>query len=51
MEIDVLRKIDELGRIVLPPDFRRALLIKEGHILRILIKDNHLEIYPIKDKE
>lgn len=50
MEIDSLRKLDELGRIVLPLDFRRALHMKEGQTLRVIVKDDHLELYPVKDE-
>lgn len=50
MEIDSLRKIDELGRVVLPLDFRRALHMKEGQTLRIIVKDDHLELFPILEE-
>lgn len=36
----VLRKVDELGRIVIPIDVRKQLGIKEGETLEISIENN-----------
>ncbi len=38
--IKVLRKVDELGRIVIPIDVRKQLGIKEGETLEISIENN-----------
>ncbi len=39
-EIGVVRKIDELGRIVIPKEIRKTLGIKEGENLEIFIDNN-----------
>ena len=36
------RKIDELGRLVIPKEIRRALKIKSGDYLKIQIKGNEI---------
>ncbi len=36
----VIRRIDELGRIVLPKEIRRNLKIREGENLEIFVEDN-----------
>ena len=38
--IKVLRKVDELGRIVIPIDVRKQLEINEGETLEISIENN-----------
>lgn len=38
--IGIVRKIDELGRIVLPIELRRSMDIKEGDALEIFIDGN-----------
>lgn len=40
--IKVLRKVDELGRIVIPIDVRKQLGIKEGKTLEISIENNKI---------
>ncbi len=40
--INVLRKVDELGRIVIPIDVRKQLGIKEGETLEISIENNKI---------
>ena len=53
-EIGVVRKIDELGRVVIPKEIRRTLGIKDGESLEILIEDNNIclkkysSMYPLK---
>lgn len=42
MELISTRKIDELGRIVLPLEFRRALGIKEGQPVDIRLEEGRL---------
>ena len=38
-ETGIIRKVDELGRIVLPKEIRKNLGIKDGEDLEICIKD------------
>ena len=39
---DRTRRVDSLGRVVLPADLRRALGIREGDVLDIAVEDGHL---------
>lgn len=41
---NITRSIDQLGRIVLPVEFRRELGIQLGDPLDILLTDGHIEI-------
>jgi stage V sporulation protein T len=36
----IVRRVDDLGRIVIPKEIRRALKIKEGDPLEIYVDDN-----------
>lgn len=36
----IIRRIDDLGRIVLPKEIRKSLKIKEGDMLEIYVQDN-----------
>ena len=38
-ETGIIRRIDELGRIVVPKEVRRTMRIKEGESLEIFIED------------
>jgi len=38
------RKVDELGRIVLPIDYRKSLNIKEGDEIEITLKSNEITL-------
>ena len=38
-ETGIIRKIDELGRIVLPKEIRKSLGIKDGEDLEIFVRD------------
>ena len=40
----VIRRVDELGRVVIPIEIRRLLGIKEGESLEFIIRDNCIEI-------
>ncbi|MGI6349382.1 MAG: AbrB/MazE/SpoVT family DNA-binding domain-containing protein [Eubacteriales bacterium] len=42
MKENITRKLDELGRIVIPSDFRKKLDIKTGDRLRVELVDNTL---------
>ncbi len=46
MTTGIVRKIDDLGRIVIPAEMRRVLGIKEGDELEITLDGNHVEIRP-----
>ena len=40
----IIRKIDDLGRIAIPKDYRRQLDIKEGQDLEIVIVNDFIVI-------
>lgn len=42
MELDVQRKIDELGRIVVPLEVRRYLKVREGEPVRFFLQDGRV---------
>lgn len=42
MKTGIVRRIDELGRIVIPKEIRRSLRIKEGDNLEILIDNENI---------
>ena len=46
MTTGIVRKIDDLGRIVIPAEMRRILGIQEGDELEIALDDNRIEIRP-----
>ncbi len=46
MTTGIVRKIDDLGRIVIPAEMRRVLGIQEGDQLEITLDGNHVEIRP-----
>ncbi len=46
MATGIVRKIDDLGRIVIPAEMRRVLGIKEGDELEISLDGSHVEIRP-----
>jgi len=46
MTTGIVRKIDDLGRIVIPAEMRRVLGIKEGDELEISLNGNHVEVRP-----
>lgn len=39
---DRTRRVDSLGRVVLPADLRHALGIREGDVLDVSVQDGHL---------
>ena len=47
----VTKKIDDLGRIVIPKDFRQQLGIEEGESLEISIQDNKIVIEKQTDED
>ncbi len=46
MTTGIVRKIDDLGRIVIPAEMRRVLGIQEGDQLEISLDGDHVEIRP-----
>lgn len=42
--LSTLRKIDALGRIVLPIELRKGMDIAQGDSVEILLEDDHIEI-------
>ena len=48
----VFRRLDELGRIVLPKEFRRAMRLLTNDLLEVILSDNNIIIrkyQPLKD--
>ncbi len=48
MEIKIIRKIDNLGRIVIPKDLRAMLRIALGDAVEITVKKNAVVIKKVK---
>jgi transcriptional pleiotropic regulator of transition state genes len=46
MSTGIVRKIDDLGRVVIPAEMRRTLGVSEGDELEILLEGDHIEIRP-----
>ena len=46
MTTGIVRKIDDLGRIVIPAEMRRVLGVQEGDELEITLNGDHVEIRP-----
>ena len=44
----VVRRIDELGRIVIPKELRKNLRIREGENIEIYMDENSKKIFIIK---
>ena len=40
----VVRKIDDLGRIVIPKEIRKTLGIRDGESLEIIVEDNNIKL-------
>ena len=49
----IVRRIDDLGRIVIPKEIRRSMRLREGDAMEIFLEDNCicLEKYSISDKD
>ena len=45
----IVRRIDDLGRVVIPKEIRRTLRIKEGDPSQITLTQEHSFIMAIKD--
>ena len=46
MEIEFERKIDELGRVVIPKEVRAALSLKEGSTLKLVCEEDRIILIP-----
>jgi transcriptional pleiotropic regulator of transition state genes len=46
MHTGIVRKIDDLGRVVIPAEFRRVLGVEEGDELEISLDGDHVAIRP-----
>lgn len=48
----IVRRIDDLGRVVIPKEIRRTLRIREGDpLLTVLIQELSIRIIPPKTKD
>ena len=45
----IVRRIDDLGRVVIPKEIRRTLRIREGDPSQITLTEEHSFIMAIKD--
>lgn len=46
MSTGIVRKIDDLGRVVIPAEMRRSLGVAEGDELEISLEGDHVAIRP-----
>jgi transcriptional pleiotropic regulator of transition state genes len=46
MNTGIVRKIDDLGRVVIPAEMRRVLGVTEGDQLEITLEGDHVAIRP-----
>jgi AbrB family looped-hinge helix DNA binding protein len=46
MSTGIVRKIDDLGRVVIPAEYRRTLGVHEGDELEILLEGDRIVIKP-----
>ena len=46
MSTGIVRKIDDLGRVVIPAEMRRSLGVSEGDELEILLEGDYIAIRP-----
>jgi AbrB family looped-hinge helix DNA binding protein len=46
MNTGIIRKIDDLGRIVIPAEMRHVLGVKEGDQLEITLESDHIAVRP-----
>lgn len=50
MEFEIIRKIDKLGRICVPMDFRKSLNLKDGDEFSLKCKNGKIILSPRKNK-
>ena len=48
-EIGIVRKLDELGRIVIPKDLRKKLGIREGDLLEMFLENDKIILKKVCD--
>jgi transcriptional pleiotropic regulator of transition state genes len=46
MNTGIVRKIDDLGRVVIPAEMRHVLGVKEGDQLEITLEGDHIVVRP-----
>ena len=46
MNTGIIRKIDDLGRIVIPAEMRHVLGVREGDQLEIMLEGDHIAVRP-----
>lgn len=46
MRSGIIRRVDDLGRILIPKEIRRTLQIREGDPLEISVEEGHIVIEP-----
>ncbi len=44
------RKVDQLGRIVLPAELRRLFGIREGDLVEIFVEDNRIVLAKVEEQ-
>ena len=47
--IGMARKVDQLGRIVLPAELRRLFGSHEGYLVEIYVEDNHIVLAKVEE--
>lgn len=50
-ETGIIRRVDDLGRIVIPKEIRRKLDIKEGDALELFVGDNSVKFKKVKNQD
>ena len=50
MSTGVARKVDQLGRVVLPSELRRALGIREGDLVDFSVEDRRIVIEKVEQR-
>lgn len=50
MEIKIVRKIDEVGRLVIPKDVRKTLDLQGGSEVEIMVKNDTVVLKKAKEK-
>lgn len=51
MEINIIRKMDEAGRIVIPKDIRATLSLAEGDLVRISVENGRIVLKKVTVEE
>ena len=48
MDTGIVRKLDQLGRVVIPAETRRLFNIREGDLLSISVADGHINMQKLE---